>query len=60
MVFAAGAISVTISSVNGPIAMGYVEHGFTAVGTPLQLIVRDKPMPASVVALPFVPHRYAR
>jgi aminomethyltransferase len=47
-------------SVNGPIAMGYVEHGFTAPGTPVQLIVRDKPMPASVVVLPFVPHRYAR
>jgi hypothetical protein len=26
----------------------------------VQLIVRDKPMPASIVALPFVPHRYAR
>jgi len=47
-------------TVNGPISMGYVEHGFTAPGTPLSLIVRDKPLAASVVALPFVPHRYAR
>jgi aminomethyltransferase len=45
---------------NGPISMGYVEGGFTAPGTAVQLVVRDKPMPASVVALPFVPHRYAR
>ncbi len=47
-------------TVNGPVSMGYVEHGFTAPGTPLLLIVRDKPLPASIVALPFVPHRYAR
>jgi aminomethyltransferase len=47
-------------TVNGPVSMGYVETAFAAVGTPLQLIVRDKPMPASVVALPFVPHHYAR
>jgi aminomethyltransferase len=47
-------------TVNGPVSMGYVERAFAAPGTPLQLIVRDKPMPASVVALPFVPHRYVR
>jgi glycine cleavage system T protein (aminomethyltransferase) len=43
---------------NGPVAMGYVETAFAAPGTPLQLIVRDKPMPARVAPLPFVPHRY--
>ena len=47
-------------SVNGPISMGYVAKDFAAPGTALQLIVRDKPMPAQVVALPFAPHRYAR
>jgi aminomethyltransferase len=47
-------------SVNGPISMGYVAKEFAAVGTAVQLIVRDKPMPAQIVALPFVPHRYAR
>jgi len=26
----------------------------------VQLIVRDKPMAASIVTLPFVPHRYVR
>ena len=40
--------------------MGYVETKFAAPGTPVQLIVRGKPLPASVVALPFVPHRYVR
>ena len=47
-------------TVNGPISMGYVAREHAAPGTPVQLIVRDKPMPASIVALPFVPHRYAR
>ena len=47
-------------TVNGPVSMGYVERAFAEPGTPLQLIVRDKPMAASVVALPFVPHRYVR
>src|SRR3954454_10725456 len=45
---------------NGPISMGYVERAFAAPGTPVQLIVRDKPMAAGVIALPFVPHRYVR
>jgi len=47
-------------TVNGPISMGYVAREHAAPGTAVQLIVRDKPMPASIVALPFVPHRYAR
>jgi aminomethyltransferase len=47
-------------TVGGPIAMGYVESRFATPGTPVVLIVRDKELPASVVALPFVPHRYWR
>jgi aminomethyltransferase len=47
-------------TVNGPVAMGYVETEFAAEGTPLQLIVRDKALPASVVKLPFVPNRFKR
>jgi aminomethyltransferase len=47
-------------SVNGPISMGYVAKDFAAPGTAVQLIVREKPLPAQIVALPFVPHRYAR
>jgi aminomethyltransferase len=47
-------------SVNGPIAMGYVDKRYAAPGTAVMLVVRGKPMPARVVALPFVPHRYVR
>ncbi|MDX2157928.1 MAG: glycine cleavage system aminomethyltransferase GcvT [Hyphomicrobiaceae bacterium] len=47
-------------SVNGPVAMGYVGAGYAAPGTKVQLVVRGKPMPAEVVALPFAPHRYFR
>src|SRR6185369_15889801 len=47
-------------SVNGPVSMGYVERAFAEPGTAVQLIVRDKPMLASIVTLPFVPHRYVR
>jgi aminomethyltransferase len=47
-------------SLSAPIAMGYVRKDLAAEGTPLHLIVRGKPLPARVVPLPFVPHRYAR
>ena len=47
-------------SVNGPIAMGFVERAHAAVGTPLSLIVRGKPLSARVVPLPFHPHAYYR
>jgi len=45
-------------SVNGPVAMGYVETAFAKVGTPISLIVRGQAMPGEVAALPFAPHRY--
>jgi len=47
-------------TVNGPIAMGYVDATHAAPGTQLTLIVRDKPLPAHVVELPFVPNRFVR
>jgi len=47
-------------TVGGPIAMGYVEKAYAATGTSLQLMVRGKALPASVVELPFVPHTYYR
>jgi aminomethyltransferase len=40
--------------------MGYVERRYADLGTPLSLIVRDKPLPAAVAPLPFVPHTYKR
>lgn len=47
-------------TVNGPVAMGYVAKDVAAVGTDLHLIVRGKPLPAKVAAMPFAPHRYKR
>jgi aminomethyltransferase len=47
-------------TVGGPVAMGYVVRDFAEVGTPLSLVVRDKPIAAEVVKLPFAPHRYKR
>lgn len=47
-------------SVNGPIAMGAVARGYAAVGTPVNLVVRGKPLSARVVTLPFYPHAYYR
>jgi aminomethyltransferase len=47
-------------SVNQPIAMAYVESACSAIGTQLNAIVRGKPVPMQIVAMPFVPHRYFR
>jgi aminomethyltransferase len=47
-------------TVNGPVAMGYVEAAYAAPDTRISLVVRDKPMAAKVVALPFTPHNYKR
>lgn len=47
-------------SVNGPVAMGYVARAQAADGTPVELMVRGKPLAARVAPLPFTPHRYAR
>jgi aminomethyltransferase len=47
-------------SVNAPIAMGYVARGHAAVGTPIGLMVRGKPLSARIVTLPFHPHAYYR
>jgi aminomethyltransferase len=44
----------------GPVAMGYVVAEHAAPGTPVTLVVRGKDLAASVVAMPFVPHRYFR
>ena len=52
-----GGFSPTLSA---PIAMGYVRKDLAADGTPLHLVIRGKPLPARVVPMPFVPHRYAR
>lgn len=59
-----GAGSVTSGgyapTLKAPIAMGYVRRDLAAANTPLVLRVRGKPLPAKVVPMPFVPHRYSR
>ena len=47
-------------SVNVPIAMGYVSPECAAIGTLLHAMVRGKPVPMLVSAMPFVPNRYFR
>ena len=47
-------------TLNAPIAMGYVETKYAAIGTELDLMVRGKPNPARVAPMPFAPHRYKR
>ena len=47
-------------SLNAPVAMGYVESAFAANGTPVDLMVRGKALPAAVAPMPFVPNRYRR
>ncbi|WP_461521209.1 glycine cleavage system aminomethyltransferase GcvT [Porticoccus sp.] len=47
-------------SLEAPLAMGYVEAQYAAVGTTLNALVRGKPRPVTVVKMPFVPQRYYR
>jgi aminomethyltransferase len=47
-------------TVGGPVAMGYVETKSSVPGTKVQLIVRDKALPAEIVKLPFVPNNFKR
>jgi aminomethyltransferase len=47
-------------SADQPVAMAYVDPAFAAVGTRLQAIVRGKPVPMEIRAMPFVPNRYHR
>jgi len=48
------------ASVDGPIAMAYVETQFSAPGTQLTALPRGKPRACRVASLPFFPHRYYR
>ncbi|HWX01116.1 glycine cleavage system aminomethyltransferase GcvT [Collimonas sp.] len=43
-----------------PVAMGYVETAFAKLGTQLHALVRGKPVPVEVAAMPFTPARYYR
>ena len=41
-----------------PVAMGYVDIDHAELGTLVNLMVRDKPMPAKIAAMPFVAKRF--
>ena len=43
-----------------PIAMAYVDKTHADPGTELDVMVRNKRLPAKVTAMPFVPHNYYR
>jgi aminomethyltransferase len=45
---------------NGPISMGYVDVAHAEPGQVVDVIVRGQPRSATIVPLPFVPHRYVR
>jgi aminomethyltransferase len=47
-------------TVGGPIAMGYVDAPDAVTGKAVTIEVRGKDLPATIVSLPFVPHRYFR
>lgn len=47
-------------TVGGPVAMGYVSFDHRSAGTSVDLIVRGKPLPATITKMPFAPHRYRR
>ena len=47
-------------TINQPIAIGYVEPAYAALGTQVNAIVRGKAVAMEVAAMPFVPTRYYR
>jgi aminomethyltransferase len=47
-------------TIDKPVAMGYVDAAWAAVGSKVVAIVRGKPVPMEVSAMPFVPTRYYR
>lgn len=45
---------------NAPISIGYVDAEFADLGSGIDLIIRGQARPATIVPLPFVPHKYHR
>jgi len=56
-VLTSGGFSPTLQR---PIAMAYVDRAHAETDTTLEIDVRGKRLPATVTAMPFVPHRYHR
>jgi aminomethyltransferase len=47
-------------TLNAPLAMGYVDKAHAALGTRLDVMVRGKPLAATVTKMPFVPNGFKR
>jgi len=47
-------------TVNGPVAMGYVDRQYMQPGTEVDILVRGKARPAKIVKMPFVPANFYR
>jgi aminomethyltransferase len=47
-------------SLNHPIAMAMLDSRYAEIGTSVDIDIRGKRLPATVVAMPFVPHKYHR
>lgn len=47
-------------TINQPVAMAYVSPEFASIGTRVNAMVRGKPVPMEVTAMPFVPAHYFR
>jgi aminomethyltransferase len=47
-------------TIDKPVAMGYVDAAFSALGAQVVAVVRGKPVPMVVSVMPFVPTRYYR
>lgn len=47
-------------TIEGPVAMGYIDRAFMAEGTEVDLIVRGRARAATVTKMPFVPNNFYR
>lgn len=47
-------------TLNGPVAMGYVEANSAVPETKINLIVRGQAMPATIIKLPFIPNKFKK
>jgi aminomethyltransferase len=47
-------------TINGPVAMGYVDREYMQAGTEVDLIVRGRARPATVTKMPFVTNNFYR
>lgn len=45
-------------SLNAPLAMGYIDTEYSAIGTQIELLVRGSARSAKICKMPFVPHNY--